>query len=158
MLQATRPSISSYGDPAANAAGLKDPAYQAYKLLHVGFTVAPLVAGLDKFFDVLVNWDAYLAPVAQRVLAGHGHAFMHVVGVVEIIAGIGLALRPRVFSYVVAAWLLGIIVNLLLIPPSNPLPHYDVALRDLGLLLGALALGRLSERFPRPTSRDKRQG
>lgn len=157
MLQATRPSTRSYGDPAANADGLKDPAYQAYKLLHVGFTVAPLVAGLDKFFDVLVNWDAYLAPVAHRVLAGHGHAFMLVVGVVEIIAGVGVALRPRIFSYVVAAWLLGIIVNLLLIPPSNPLPHYDVALRDLGLLLGALALGRLSERFPRPTSRDKRQ-
>lgn len=157
MLQATRPSTRSYGDPAANANGLKDPAYQAYKLLHVGFTVAPLVAGLDKFFDVLVNWDAYLAPVANRVLAGHGHAFMLVVGVVEIIAGIGVALRPRVFSYVVAAWLLGIIVNLLLIPPSTPLPHYDVALRDLGLLLGALALGRLSERFAGQTSRAKRQ-
>ena len=158
MLQATRPSTSSYGNPTSNADGLKDPAYQAYKLLHVGFTVAPLVAGLDKFFDVLVNWDAYLAPVAQRVLAGHGHAFMLVVGVVEIIAGIGVALRPRIFSYVVAAWLLGIIVNLLLIPPSNPLPHYDVALRDLGLLLGALALGRLSERFAAQTSRGKRQG
>jgi len=158
MLQAIRPPTRSYDNLALNAAGLKDPAYQAYKLLHVGFTVAPLVAGLDKFFDVLVNWDAYLAPVAHRLLAGHGHAFMLVVGVVEIIAGIGVALRPRLFSYVVAAWLLTIIVNLLLIPPSNPLPHYDVALRDLGLLLGALALGRLSERFPGQTSRDTRQG
>jgi hypothetical protein len=78
---------------------------------------------------------------------------MLVVGVIEIIAGIGVALRPRIFSYVVAAWLLGIIVNLLLIPPSNPIPHYDVALRDFGLFLGALALARLSPRFARSTRR-----
>ena len=149
MLEATHPSARFQGDLALNAADLKNPVYQAYKLLHVGFTIAPIVAGLDKFFDVLTNWDAYLAPVATRVLAGHGHAFMLVVGVIEIIAGIGVALRPRIFSYVVAAWLLGIIVNLLLIPPSNPLPHYDVALRDFGLLLGALALGRLSARVAR---------
>jgi hypothetical protein len=127
-----------------------DPAYQAYRLLQVGFVVAPIVAGVDKFFHLLVNWDNYLAPVANSVIGGRGHTFMLVVGVIEIIAGIGVALRPRIFSYVVAAWLLGIIVNLLLIPPSNPLPHYDVALRDLGLFLGALALGRLSGRFARP--------
>jgi hypothetical protein len=150
MLEATHPSARFHGAPALNAAGLKDPVYQAYKLLHIGFTIAPIVAGLDKFFDILTNWDAYLAPIANRVLAGHGHAFMLVVGVIEIIAGIGVALWPRVFSYVVAVWLLGIIVNLLLIPPSNPLPHYDVALRDFGLLLGALALGRLSKRVARP--------
>jgi hypothetical protein len=131
------------------ATALKDPVYQAYRLLHVGFIVAPIVAGADKFFHLLVNWDNYLAPVVNRAIGGHGHAFMLVVGVIEIIAGIGVALRPRIFSYVVAAWLLGIIVNLLLIPPSNPLPHYDVALRDLGLLFGALALGRLSGRFAR---------
>jgi hypothetical protein len=149
MLETTHPSTSFHGDVALNTVELKDPVYQAYKLLHVGFTIAPIVAGLDKFFDVLVNWDAYLAPIANRVLAGHGHAFMLVVGVIEIIAGIGVALRPRIFSYVVAAWLLGIIVNLLLIPPSNPIPHYDVALRDFGLFLGALALARLSPRFSR---------
>ena len=154
MLETTHPSTRFHGDLALNAAELKDPVYQAYKFLHVGFTIAPIVAGLDKFFDVLVNWDAYLAPIANRVLAGHGHAFMMVVGVIEIIAGIGVALRPRIFSYVVAAWLLGIIVNLLLIPPSNPIPHYDVALRDFGLLLGALALGRLSPRFERSGRRD----
>ena len=154
MLETTHPSTRFHGELALNAVERKDPVYQAYKLLHVGFTIAPIVAGLDKFFDVLVNWDAYLAPVANRVLAGHGHAFMLVVGVIEIIAGIGVALRPRIFSYVVAAWLLGIIVNLLLIPPSNPLPHYDVALRDFGLLLGALALARLSPRFAPSTQRD----
>ena len=150
MLETTHLSTRFHGDLALNAPDLKDPVYQAYKLLHVGFTIAPIVAGLDKFFDVLTNWDAYLAPVANRILAGHGHAFMLLVGVIEIIAGIGVALRPRIFSYVVAAWLLGIVVNLLLIPPSNPLPHYDVALRDFGLFLGALALGRLSARVARP--------
>ena len=150
MLEATHPPTRFHGDLALNAADLKDPVYQAYKLLHVGFTIAPIVAGLDKFFHVLVDWDAYLAPIANRALAGHGHAFMLVVGVIEIIAGIGVAIRPRIFSYVVAAWLLGIIVNLLLIPPSNPLPHYDIALRDFGLFLGALALGRLIARVARP--------
>jgi uncharacterized membrane protein YphA (DoxX/SURF4 family) len=129
-----------------------DPAYQAYQLLHVGFIVAPIIAGADKFFHLLVNWDNYLAPVVNGAIGGHGHAFMLVAGVIEIIAGIGVAIRPRIFSYVVAAWLLGIIVNLLLIPPSNPVPHYDVALRDFGLFLGALALGRLSQHFAHPRS------
>jgi uncharacterized membrane protein YphA (DoxX/SURF4 family) len=140
-------SQSPVGLPTANAAVRSDPAYQAYQILHVGFVVAPIVAGADKFFHLLVNWDNYLAPVVNSGLGGHGHAFMLVAGVIEIIAGIGVLLRPRIFSYVVAAWLLGIILNLLLIPPSHPFPHYDVALRDLGLCLGALALGRLSERF-----------
>jgi hypothetical protein len=154
MLQPTYLSTRLHGDLSLKAANLKDPVYQAYKLLHVGFTIAPIAAGLDKFFDVLVNWDAYLAPIASRAVGGHDHAFMMVVGVIEIVAGIGVALRPRIFSYVVAAWLLGIIVNLLLIPPSNPLPHYDVALRDFGLLLGALALARLSPRFARSAEYD----
>jgi hypothetical protein len=97
------------------------------------------VAGLDKFFHVLVNWDQYLPGAVDRMVSGHGHAFMSVVGVIEIVAGIGVAVKPRIFSYVAAAWLAGIIVNLLLIPG-----YYDVALRDLGLALAALALGRLS--------------
>ena len=130
--------------PVAAAQSLSDPAYQAYQILHIGFTVAPIVAGVDKFFHLLVNWDNYLAPVINNALGGHGHAFMLVVGVIEIIAGIGVALWPRIFSYVVAAWLLGIVGSLLLFPPSHPWPHYDVALRDFGLFLGALALGRLS--------------
>jgi uncharacterized membrane protein YphA (DoxX/SURF4 family) len=154
MSDTTIPPTSICSNLSLNTGRLNDPVYQAYKLLHVGFTIAPLVAGLDKFFDVLVNWDAYLAPLANRALAGHVHAFMLVVGVIEIIAGIGVALWPRIFSYVVAAWLLGIIVNLLLIPPSNPIPHYDVALRDFGLLLGALALARLSPRFAPSAARE----
>ena len=138
----------SVGAPsAARAHNAHDPAYQAFRILHLGFVVAPILAGADKFFHLLVNWDNYLAPVVDRMLGGHGHTFMLVVGVIEVVAGIGVALRPRIFSYVVAAWLLGIIGNLLLFPPSHPWPHYDVALRDLGLCLGALALGRLASRF-----------
>ena len=116
------------------------PVHQAFWILRLGFTVAPILAGLDKFFHVLVDWDQYLAPTVNNLLGGNGHAFMLVAGVIEIVAGIGVFLRPRIFSYVVAAWLLGIIVNLLLIPG-----YYDIALRDLGLALGALALGRLTQ-------------
>jgi uncharacterized membrane protein YphA (DoxX/SURF4 family) len=115
-------------------------ANQAFQILRFGFTVAPIVAGLDKFFGVLVDWDKYLSPAANNVLAGHGHQFMLVVGIIEIIAGIGVFIKPRVFAYIVAAWLLLIIANLLTIPG-----YYDIALRDLGLMLGALALGRLSQ-------------
>ena len=109
-------------------------------ILRFGFTVAPILAGVDKFLDLMVDWDKYLSPMASNALGGHGHQFMMVVGVVEIIAGIGVALKPKVFAYIVAIWLLLIIANLLSIPG-----YYDVALRDLGLALGALALGRLSQ-------------
>ena len=115
------------------------PSRQAFHILRFGFTVAPIVAGLDKFFHVLVNWDQYLPSAVNRMVGGHGHGFMQVVGVIEIVAGIGVAVKPRIFSHVVAAWLVGIILNLLMIPG-----YYDVALRDLGLALAALALGRLS--------------
>ncbi|HEY6205008.1 MAG TPA: hypothetical protein VIW21_02470 [Chthoniobacterales bacterium] len=124
----------------ANSIDSSSGARQAFMILRFGFTVAPILAGLDKFFDLLVDWDKYLSPLANNVLGGHGHQFMMAVGVVEIVAGIGVALKPRVFAYIVAIWLLLIILNLLSIPG-----YYDVALRDLGLLLGALALGRLSQ-------------
>jgi uncharacterized membrane protein YphA (DoxX/SURF4 family) len=114
-------------------------AEQAFQILRFGFTVAPILAGLDKFFHVMVDWDKYLSPMANNVLAGRGHQFMLVVGIIEIVAGIGVFLKPRIFAYIVAAWLLGIIINLLSIPG-----YYDIALRDLGLMLGALALARLS--------------
>lgn len=118
------------------------PARQGYGILHFAFTVAPILAGLDKFFHLLVNWDKYLAPVVDGVLRGHGHQFMLAAGVVEIIAGLGVAFRPRIFSWIVAFWLWGIIVNLLLIPG-----YFDIALRDFGLSLGAVALARLSREF-----------
>jgi hypothetical protein len=124
------------------------PSYQAYRILLLAFTVAPLVAGLDKFFHVLVDWDKYLPGLVNNLVGGHGHALMLVVGGIEMAAGIGVALRPRIFSYVVAAWLWGIILNLLLIPG-----YFDVALRDFGLSLGALALGRLSAEYDREQGR-----
>ncbi|MDQ1638324.1 MAG: hypothetical protein QOF62_1663 [Pyrinomonadaceae bacterium] len=113
---------------------------QAYQILHLGFTVAPIVAGLDKFFHFLVNWDQYVPGVVNSLTAGRGHQLMLVAGVIEIIAGLGVWFKPKAFAYVVSAWLLLIIVNLLLIPG-----YFDVALRDFGLALGALALARLSQ-------------
>lgn len=121
-------------------ASAHSPERQAYQLLHWGFVAAPVIAGLDKFSHLLTNWDQYLAPVFARALGGSAHGFMLVVGVVEIVAGLLVAVRPRIGAYVVAAWLAGIIVNLLL---SGS--YYDIALRDFGLCLGALALGRLAQ-------------
>jgi hypothetical protein len=118
------------------------PAYQAYQVLHFGYTVLPIVAGLDKFFDRLGNWDMYLAPIATRVTGLTDHTFMVIVGVIEIVAGLLVAFLPRVGAYVVMLWLWGIIVNLLLVPG-----FYDIALRDFGLSLGALALARLAGEF-----------
>lgn len=129
---------------AAHPVTRSEPAYQAYRILHVAFVVAPIVAGADKFLEWLADWDMYLAPLAQDVLGRFSHEFMLAVGVIEIVAGIGVAVWPRVFAYVVAAWLGAIIVNLLL-----SATFYDIALRDFGLMLGALALGRLSAAFGR---------
>src|ERR1044072_3804186 len=126
----------------ASKADAKSHAYQAYQILRFGFTVAPILAGLDKFLHLLVDWDKYLPPFVNNLVGGNGHQLMMLVGVIEIIAGIGVFLKPKIFAYVVAAWLLLIIANLLMIPG-----YFDVALRDLGLALGALALARLSADF-----------
>jgi hypothetical protein len=120
------------------------PAYQAFRILHLGFVVAPILAGLDKFFHLLVNWDQYIPPLVARFSPIGAHNLMLVVGVIEIAAGLGVAWKPRIFAYVVAAWLAIIIANLLLIPG-----YFDVALRDFGLFLSALALARLSRQFER---------
>jgi hypothetical protein len=119
-------------------------AYQAYQILHVAFVVAPIVAGLDKFFNLLVNWEQYLPSFVNRMIGGHGHELMLAAGVIEIIAGLGVLFKPKFFAYVVSAWLLMIVMNLLMIPG-----YYDIALRDFGLALGALALARLSHEFDR---------
>ncbi len=134
-------AISSAHDVNAD---FSNPVYQAYQILRIGFTVAPIVAGLDKFFHFLVNWDQYLPSFVNNLIGGRGHQLMLVAGVIEIIAGLGVAFKPRIFAYVVAAWLLMIVVNLLMIPG-----YFDVALRDFGLSLGALALARLSHKFDR---------
>jgi uncharacterized membrane protein YphA (DoxX/SURF4 family) len=118
-----------------------DYAHQAYTILKFGFTVAPIVAGLDKFFNLLVDWTQYLTPLVPRWTGIAPTDFMMVVGVIEIIAGIVVVVKPKIGAWVVTAWLWGIIINLLLVPG-----YYDVALRDLGLSFGALALARLAER------------
>ena len=114
--------------------------HQAFQLLRLGFTVAPIIAGLDKFLQLLTNWDKYLAPAVPNALGMQPHTFMMIVGAIEIVAGLLVAINPRIGGYVVSAWLVGIIVNLLLVGG-----YLDVALRDLGLALGALALARLAE-------------
>jgi len=115
------------------------PVRQAYFLLRFVFVIAPIVAGLDKFFHFLTNWNQYISPFLSKFLGGHDSGFMMLVGVIEIVAGLGVLLKPKIFSYIVALWLALIIVNLVML--HN---FYDIALRDLGLCLAALAMGRLS--------------
>jgi hypothetical protein len=114
--------------------------HDAFRLLQFGFVVAPIVAGLDKFLHLLTDWDKYLAPAISSALGIQPHSFMMIVGAIEIVAGLVVAIKPRFGGYLVAAWLFGIIVDLIALGG-----HLDIALRDLGLLLGALALARLAE-------------
>ena len=130
------------GRRVASAAATSSPSRQAYQLLHFAFIAAPLIAGVDKFLHLLVNWDMYLAPAIAKLSPVGGDGLMLAVGVIEIIAGLLVAFKPRIGAYVVAFWLWGIIINLLLIPN-----FLDGALRDFGLSLGALALARLSRQF-----------
>ena len=123
----------------------RDPAAQAFLLLRIAFTVAPIVFGLDKFANVLTDdWTRYLAPEFNNLIPGSVADAMHAVGVVEIAAGVVVAVAPRFGGLLVAAWLGGIIVSLLLVGGYG-----DIAMRDLGLLLGALTLARLASAFPR---------
>jgi uncharacterized membrane protein YphA (DoxX/SURF4 family) len=124
-----------------------DPTYQAFLTLRVGFTVLPIVMGIDKFFNNLVNWEQYLAHWIANISPFSATGTMHVVGIIEIAAGVLVALKPRYFAYLVAAWLCGIIVDLLTYSG-----YYDVALRDFGLLLGAVTLARLATKFDAPLS------
>jgi uncharacterized membrane protein YphA (DoxX/SURF4 family) len=133
---------------ADRAAELRDPRYQAYLLLRIGFVVAPIAFGLDKFANVLVDWPKYLAPWINDIVPGSGQNFMYVVGVVEIVAGLVVLAKPRYGAYLVAAWLAGIILNLLTYSG-----YYDIALRDFGLLLGALTLARLASVYDAPLRR-----
>ena len=123
---------------------LAEPAYQAYSLLRIGFTVAPILFGLDKFANVLTDdWTKYLSSDFNSLLPGSAATGMHIVGVIEIVAGLVVAIAPRFGGYLVAAWLGGIIVNLLLVGGYG-----DIALRDFGLMLGALTLTRLASAYP----------
>ena len=136
-------TMSAHADGVfAERAVSAKPAYQAYQLLHIAFVVAPILAGIDKFLHLLVNWDMYLAPSIANLSPIDGHSLMMAIGVVEIVAGLLVLVKPRIGAWVVAAWLWAIIINLLLIPS-----FFDIALRDFGLSLGAVALARLSKEF-----------
>jgi hypothetical protein len=136
------PAVRDGQTTSSAAAWRTNPVAQAFWLLRIGFTVAPILFGLDKFAHVLVDWDRYLAPEFADVLPWTTHELMYAVGAIEIVAGLVVALRPRFGGYLVAAWLGGIIVNLLM-----QADFYDIALRDFGLLLGALTLARLATAF-----------
>jgi hypothetical protein len=122
-----------------SAVEVRSPSYQGFQILHTAFTVAPIFAGADKFFHLLTNWDKYCVPAIPAMIGLSVHSFMLIVGVVEIIAGLLVAVAPRIGAWVVTAWLCGIIVNLLMLGS-----YFDVALRDFGLALGSAALARLS--------------
>jgi hypothetical protein len=142
MQSQTRPVTRA---PARNFS-LHDPVYQAFMLLRTAFTVAPIAFGVDKASNLLTDWQRYLSPTIDQLVPGTAYQLMLVVGLVEVIAGVLVGLRPQVGAYLVAGWLAGIILNLLLIPG-----FYDVALRDFGLLVAALALARLAQAFrPQP--------
>ena len=115
-------------------------AHQAFMTLRFAFTVAPIIAGLDKFLEILTHWDKYLAPAIPNSLHMQPHTFMMIVGAIEIVAGLIVAMQPRIGAWIVAAWLVGIILNLIMVGG-----YLDVALRDLGLCLGAISLARLAE-------------
>jgi hypothetical protein len=115
------------------------PSVRAYHILHVGYTVLPILAGIDKFTHFLVHWDQYLSPVFAGMLPVSGPVFMQIVGVIEIVAGILVFFKPRIGGYVVAFWLWGIIINLI-----SGGSYLDIALRDFGLSLGAIALAMLA--------------
>jgi hypothetical protein len=139
------------GAPAVDRADWRDVGYQAFTLLRIAFTVAPIAFGLDKFFNVLVDWPVYLAPWINDIAPGSGQDFMYIVGAIEIVAGISVALKPRDGAYLVAGWLAGIVINLL-----TASGFYDIALRDFGLMLAALTLARLASIYDSPFSRRPR--
>jgi len=130
------------------AVAREDVGFQAFLMLRVAFAVAPILFGLDKFLNVMVDWPQYLAPWINDIVPGSGQDFMYVVGAVEILAGVIVALKPRYGAPLVAAWLAGIIFNLLTFSG-----WYDVALRDFGLMLGALTLTRLAVHYDPPLRR-----
>jgi uncharacterized membrane protein YphA (DoxX/SURF4 family) len=130
---------------AVARADWRDARYQAFALMRLAFTVAPIAFGLDKFFNVMVDWPTYLAPWINDLAPGSGQQFMYFVGATEILAGLIVALKPRYGAYIVAAWLGGIVIDLLTYSG-----YYDIALRDFGLMLGALSLGRLASAYDPP--------
>jgi hypothetical protein len=141
--------------PTHQPDGVRSAAQQAFWLLRIGFTAAPILFGIDKFFNWTVHWPDYLAGWINVLLPGSAQDFMYFVGAVEIAAGLIVAVAPLIGAPLVAAWLSGIIVNLL---TNDPPEYYDIALRDFGLLLGALTLTRLAFAFRRTAGLPARRG
>lgn len=141
MAQTFNPDTSRVLVPVSRS---NSASFQAYQILHWGYVVLPVLAGMDKFVHFITKWEQYLAPIVPRLTGLTPTALMMIVGAIEMAAGVLVAVRPRLGAYIVALWLAAIIVNLLLIPG-----YYDIALRDFGLLVGALALGRLSKDYDR---------
>ena len=139
ITESTRPNLA----PAP--ADLSDARYQAFWMLRLGYTAIPIAMGIDKFFNGLVYWPKYLADWIDNIAPGTAQQFMYFVGVVEIVAGLLVLLKPRYAAYVVAGWLAGIVINLF-----SYGEWYDVAVRDLGLMAGALVLGRLASVYDPP--------
>lgn len=139
------PAPSTGWTSHALARAKSEPAYGAFLLLWIGFIAIPLIMGMDKFFNVLTNWEGYLAPWIANLSPLTAQGTMMAIGVVEVIAAVSMALRPRYAAYVVSLWLAGIIVNLLSYPG-----FYDVALRDFGLMVAAVALALLARTYTRP--------
>jgi uncharacterized membrane protein YphA (DoxX/SURF4 family) len=146
--QTRTPSYAHPGSANGADAGVnrwRDARYQAFALMRLTFTVAPIAFGIDKFANVMVDWPNYLAPWINDIAPGSGQDFMYFVGAIEILAGVIVALKPRYGAYIVAAWLAGIIINLLTYSG-----FYDIALRDFGLMLAALTLARLASVYDPP--------
>lgn len=135
------PRSNGHATAAAGTADVAGAAHQAFWLLRAAFTVAPILFGIDKFFNWTVHWPDYLAGWVNDIIPGSGQDWMYVVGGIEIAAGLLVAVAPRIGAFVVAGWLAGIVINLLTLDAPQ---YYDIALRDFGLLLGALTLARLS--------------
>jgi hypothetical protein len=141
------PGASACGSSrtATSAADWSDSRYQAFAMMRLAFTDAPIAFGLDKFFNEMVHWPNYLAPWINDIVPGTGQEFMYVVGAIEILAGIIVAVKPRYGGYIVAAWLGAIVISLLTYSG-----FYDIALRDFGLMLAALTLARLAAAYDPP--------
>jgi uncharacterized membrane protein YphA (DoxX/SURF4 family) len=132
---------------------MQDRLNAAWWSLRLAFFLGPFVAGLDKFFHLLVDWDKYLSPIAQRILGNFSHPFMLIVGVIEMIVGLMVITRwPRLGAYIASIWLLLIAINLI-----TTGQYFDIVLRDIGLCLSAFGLAKLTEAIPRTASRIRRE-
>lgn len=148
-----------WSPPSRKSGRLANPAYQAYLILRAAFVAAPVLFGVDKFFNWMTDWPKYLWVGFPHLLGVSSQGFMYGVGVIEIVAGLGVLLLPRFAPYVVAGWLAGIITNTVITSAAmggHTQVFWDIALRDFGLMLAALALARLATIFaPHKPLRDR---